>query len=417
MKLESDCYYQGKLSVDTYTDDFVCLVNNASYTDPITIVVKFRRGLDPAIQDKITKSGRDCPSDHDLAAWYAAAPLFDQNRMANTAFHTSTGRRPPISLHPPVARPSHSFMCSTPQSVMPTLTRSTTPIASMGVPMDIDAQRAQHATPKMCYRCGSTTHLPNCPQRFDVRHMTTDERDAYVQTVLTELDHTPEGSSDESATAVTDRGGLCSPQRAASTPPLSSAVHYACLVEDNTHNTTTCKPDQPKGVQPHPNPPRTGNFFSPGRDIVKCLRGGTGHLFSPCTKFKTCLRGGTGNFFSPRRSFKTCLRGGTKLFVPPRRDIVKCLRGGAGNFFSPRRTFKTCLRGGTGNFFSPRRSFKTCLRGGTGNFFSPCRSFKTCLRGGTKLFVPPRRDIVKGLRDGAGNFFFTSQSHHDAFAR
>jgi hypothetical protein len=278
MKLESDCYYQGKLSVDTYTDDFVCLVNNASYTDPITIVVKFRRGLDPAIQDKITKSGRDCPSDHDLAAWYAAAPLFDQNRMANTAFHTSTGRRPPISLHPPVARPSHSFMCSTPQSVMPTLTRSTTPIASMAVPMDIDTQRAQHATPKMCYRCGSTTHLPNCPQRFDVRHMTTDERDAYVQTVLTELDHTPEGSSDESATAVTDRGGLCSPQRAASTPPLSSAVHYACLVEDNTHNTTTCKPDQPKGVQPHPNPPRTGNFFSPGRDIVKCLRGGTGHL-------------------------------------------------------------------------------------------------------------------------------------------
>jgi len=43
--LEGTSYHQGNRTVDDYLDSFQALVSNTGYTDPRTLVVKFRRGL------------------------------------------------------------------------------------------------------------------------------------------------------------------------------------------------------------------------------------------------------------------------------------------------------------------------------------------------------------------------------------
>ena len=43
--LETTTYFQGKRSVDDYLDQFRDLIYDSGYTDPKTVVVKFRRGL------------------------------------------------------------------------------------------------------------------------------------------------------------------------------------------------------------------------------------------------------------------------------------------------------------------------------------------------------------------------------------
>ena len=50
-KLESTTYYQRTWSVDDYLDEFLDLIAESGYTDPKTLVVKFRIGLDPQIQN------------------------------------------------------------------------------------------------------------------------------------------------------------------------------------------------------------------------------------------------------------------------------------------------------------------------------------------------------------------------------
>jgi hypothetical protein len=54
MRLESDRYFQGQRN-------FRDLVDMSGYTDPIAIVLKFRRGLNLTMQDKIAESGTDRP--------------------------------------------------------------------------------------------------------------------------------------------------------------------------------------------------------------------------------------------------------------------------------------------------------------------------------------------------------------------
>ena len=51
--LEGTSYHQGNWTVDDYLDSFQALVSDAGYTDPRTLVVKFRQGLRLGIQNQI----------------------------------------------------------------------------------------------------------------------------------------------------------------------------------------------------------------------------------------------------------------------------------------------------------------------------------------------------------------------------
>jgi hypothetical protein len=106
-KLKSTCYYQGWKAVDDYIDEFSELVDEAGYTDGLSIVMKFRKGLDRDIQDRIVEMVQGRPSDDDPEGWYSAARTFDANRTANQAFHGvqhQTARVPTVRLIFPMSR-------------------------------------------------------------------------------------------------------------------------------------------------------------------------------------------------------------------------------------------------------------------------------------------------------------------------
>jgi hypothetical protein len=65
--------FQGRHNIDTYINKFKDLINMSGYTDHIMIVLKFCRGLDATIQDKIMESVADIPQDDDHHRWYQAA--------------------------------------------------------------------------------------------------------------------------------------------------------------------------------------------------------------------------------------------------------------------------------------------------------------------------------------------------------
>jgi hypothetical protein len=203
MRLESERYFQGRRTVDMYVDEFSDLIDLSGYSDPLAIVIKFRRGLNASTQDRIAESGTDRPADNDPDGWYKAARRFDLNRLANEAFHASSTKRSAPAPHAPDGRTTYSFArTSAPtQYVKPAHTsapppfRPTAPLHP-GIPMDIDAQRAKSSTPHTCHRCGSPNHLiRDCPRRFDVRHMCTEEIDDFFATILAQRDAVASGST------------------------------------------------------------------------------------------------------------------------------------------------------------------------------------------------------------------------------
>jgi Retrotransposon gag protein len=106
-RLESSAYYQKNRSLDDYMDEFQDLIADSGYTDQKTIVVKFRRGLSPQIQNVVATMAAGRPSDASPHAWYKMARTVDQNRAANEAFfsaqRTFTPSYKPMSViaHPP----------------------------------------------------------------------------------------------------------------------------------------------------------------------------------------------------------------------------------------------------------------------------------------------------------------------------
>jgi hypothetical protein len=86
MQLDSDQYLQGKRNVEAYIDEFKDLVNLSGYTDPIAIVLKFCRSLNPTTQDRIAELGTDRPQDRDFEGWFKAARCLDLNCLTNEAF-------------------------------------------------------------------------------------------------------------------------------------------------------------------------------------------------------------------------------------------------------------------------------------------------------------------------------------------
>jgi len=86
--LEGSSYYQGNRTVDDYLDSFLILASDAGYTDPWTLVVKFRCGLKLNVQSQIATIPFGRPANTDLQAWYAAAQRIDQAWLANEAFQS-----------------------------------------------------------------------------------------------------------------------------------------------------------------------------------------------------------------------------------------------------------------------------------------------------------------------------------------
>jgi hypothetical protein len=208
MRLESERYFQGRRTVDQYVDEFSDLIDLSGYSDPLAIVIKFRRGLHASTQDRIAESGTDRPADDDPDGWYKAARRFDLNRLANEAFHASSTKRSAPAHQTSDGRMSYSFARAPApmHPVKPALSSfpPSRPTAALhpGVPMDIDAQRAKASTPHTCHRCGSPNHLiRDCPRRFDVRHMCTEEIDEFLADVLARRDAVAAGSASESSDA------------------------------------------------------------------------------------------------------------------------------------------------------------------------------------------------------------------------
>jgi hypothetical protein len=195
MRLESDRYFQGKRNVEAYIDGFKDLVDLSGYTDPIAIVLKFRRGLNLTTQDRIAESGTDRPQDRDFDGWFKAARRLDLNCLANEAFHYAS-RRP--LTHPAPAPTTYSIPQRTPFSFARSHPPTTATPAAMhapsralppGIPMDVDRTRTLKPLAQTCYRCGKPGHISKeCDLRHDIRHMTLDEQDEFIQDIMANRD-------------------------------------------------------------------------------------------------------------------------------------------------------------------------------------------------------------------------------------
>jgi hypothetical protein len=190
--LETAAYFQGRRSVDDYLDQFRDLVDDSGYTDPKTIVVKFRRGLDRRIANALAGMATGRPSDTDPESWFRLAVRMDQNRAADEAFHSSTKT---AAGPAPSARPG---MITVPKATPAPRFAHAVPTPGNPVPMEIDAARKAKTLPDNCRRCGNPGHWArDCPDRFDVRLMDADELQTYLENYLAAKDAVPANPTPE----------------------------------------------------------------------------------------------------------------------------------------------------------------------------------------------------------------------------
>ena len=207
--LETSSYFQGRRTVDDYLDQFRDLVYDSGYTDPKTIVVKFRRGLDRRISAALAGMAFGRPLDTDPEAWFGLAVRMDQNRAADEAFQAS--HRTPI-VATQASRAPTSSVPRLPPVAPPVRFAHSRPTPGNPVPMDIDAARKARSAPDTCRRCGATGHwAKDCERQFDVRYMDADELETHMENKLVAKDvATEEPLSEEELSAPTEQKGFVS---------------------------------------------------------------------------------------------------------------------------------------------------------------------------------------------------------------
>ena len=180
--------------MDDYLDSFQALVSDAGYTDPRTLVVKFRRGLRLGIQNQIATMPYRRPADTDPDAWYRAARRINQARLANEAFQSVSCSAPSASLRTVSARPLLLSAARLPLTLPPPVIAKPPPTTLfMGVPMDVDVTRkARSLPPRGCYQYGNANHVvQDCPHRLDVRQLTTEQQEELIKDLLALKDAVP----------------------------------------------------------------------------------------------------------------------------------------------------------------------------------------------------------------------------------
>jgi len=196
-------YYQGNWTVDDYLDSFLTLVSDARYTDPRTLVVKFRQGLKLNIQSQIATMPIGRPADADPEAWYAVARRIDQAWLTNEAFQSILQSTTTAPTHSALSQPTPlSMFCLSQSTLPPVPLRPAPPVPSRGVPMDVDTIRKTRPAPLQgCYRCGEPNHLvKDCPHRLDIWRLTAEQREELIEDLMALKDAVAEekvGSSPE----------------------------------------------------------------------------------------------------------------------------------------------------------------------------------------------------------------------------
>jgi len=138
--------------VDDYLNSFLTLVSDAGYTDPWTLVVKFRRGLRTNIQSQIATMPFGRPADTDPEAWYAAAQRIDQAWLTNKAFQSTLQSTTTAPTRSTLSWSTSLSMFRLPQSTLPPVPpRPALSVPSGGVPMDVDTVRKTHPAPPRGY--------------------------------------------------------------------------------------------------------------------------------------------------------------------------------------------------------------------------------------------------------------------------
>lgn len=182
--LESTNYYQHARTVDDYLDEFQTLIMDSGYTDAKVIVVKFRRGLLPSIQTAIATMVSGRPKDTDYEGWYQAAHRIDQAKVANEAFQSSARSEPP-----PKPKPTFTSAPRPLPTIPSPVPPAPKPSSYLPTPMDIDLSRKMTPLPPTCYRCNKPSYVKaDCPRRFDIQHMTLEEKEVLIQSLLAEKD-------------------------------------------------------------------------------------------------------------------------------------------------------------------------------------------------------------------------------------
>lgn len=169
------------------------MIELAGYTNSLTVVIKYRHGLNQSIQDQLAQMTMGQPRDNTLADWYNATLITDENRIANEAFMASHMQwsQPPfapktssmVTIPPPAPHTTTVPVPNWPPMVTPLLPRSTL----APVPMEVDTACQCPTTTLTCYRCRQSGHTRrDCPQVHDLRFMMAEEKEDCIQQLLAE---------------------------------------------------------------------------------------------------------------------------------------------------------------------------------------------------------------------------------------